>query len=111
MNTRTCRVRFHLYIWWYLACILTKPFAWARCAFVWSREAYLSYSLSTLFGFIDCCSVWFNNTTYHSELYGPINREASQVQAFTFLVRDQCLGASVESTQGHTISGKKLMHS
>ena len=26
--------------------ILTKPFAWARRAFVWSGEAYLSYSLA-----------------------------------------------------------------
>ena len=109
MSTRTCRVRFHLYLQWYLACILTKPFAWDHCAFVWSREAYFSYSLSTLFGFIDCCLVWFNNTTYPSELYGPINREASQVQAFTFLVKDQYLGASVESTQGTTTLDKNLM--
>ena len=28
--------------------ILTKPFAWARRAFVWSGEAYLSYSLGAL---------------------------------------------------------------
>jgi hypothetical protein len=28
--------------------ILTKPFAWARRAFVWSGEAYLSYSLAAL---------------------------------------------------------------
>jgi photosystem II CP43 chlorophyll apoprotein len=36
---------------WY---ILAKPFAWARRAFVWSGEAYLSYSLAALsvFGFI-----------------------------------------------------------
>ena len=26
--------------------IFTKPFAWARRAFVWSGEAYLSYSLA-----------------------------------------------------------------
>ena len=26
--------------------IVTKPFAWARRAFVWSGEAYLSYSLA-----------------------------------------------------------------
>ena len=98
-----------MYLRWYLACILTKPFAWGCRAFVWSREAYVSYSLSTLFGFIDCCLVWFNNTTYPSELYGAINRESSQVQAFTFLVRDQRLGVSVESTQGPTSLGKILM--
>ena len=42
-------------------------------AFVWSGEAYLSYSLAALsvFGFIACCFVWFNNTAYPSEFYGP----------------------------------------
>ncbi|KAL5644076.1 hypothetical protein ACJX0J_004596, partial [Zea mays] len=54
--------------------ILTKPFAWARVAFVWSGEAYLSYSLGALsvFGFIACFLVWFNNTAYPSEVcQGP----------------------------------------
>ncbi|KAH0452844.1 hypothetical protein IEQ34_017168 [Dendrobium chrysotoxum] len=84
--------------------ILTKPFAWARRAFVWSGEAYLSYSLGALsvFGFIACCFVWFNNTAYPSEFYGPTGPEASQAQAFTFLVRDQRLGANVGSAQGPT---------
>ncbi|KAJ4699702.1 Photosystem II CP43 reaction center protein [Melia azedarach] len=79
--------------------ILTKPFAWARRALVWSGEAYLSYSLGALsvFGFIACCFVWFNNTAYPSEFYGPTGPEASQAQAFTFLVRDQRLGANVGS--------------
>jgi photosystem II CP43 chlorophyll apoprotein len=31
---------------------------------------------------------WYNNA-YPSELYGPTGPEASQSQAFTFLVRDQ----------------------
>ena len=68
--------------------ILTKPFAWARRALVWSGEAYLSYSLGALsaFGFIACCFVWFNNTAYPSEFFGPTGPEASQAQAFTFLV-------------------------
>ncbi|KAK6769481.1 hypothetical protein RDI58_031120 [Solanum bulbocastanum] len=84
--------------------ILTKPFAWARRALVWSGEAYLSYSLGALavFGFIACCFVWFNNTAYPSEFYGPTGPEASQAQAFTFLVRDQRLGANVGSAQGPT---------
>ncbi|KAG6407591.1 hypothetical protein SASPL_130586 [Salvia splendens] len=84
--------------------ILTKPFAWARRALVWSGEAYLSYSLAALsvFGFIACCFVWFNNTAYPSEFYGPTGPEASQAQAFTFLVRDQRLGANVGSAQGPT---------
>ncbi|KAG5568868.1 hypothetical protein H5410_064112 [Solanum commersonii] len=93
--------------------ILTKPFAWARCALVWSGEAYLSYSLGALafFGFIACCFVWFNNTAYPSEFYGPTGPEASQAQAFTFLVRDQRLGANVGSAQGPTGLGKYLMRS
>ncbi|XBI60749.1 hypothetical protein VPH35_041634 [Triticum aestivum] len=93
--------------------ILTKPFAWARRAFVWSGEAYLSYSLAALsvFGFITCCFVWFNNTAYLSEFYGPTGPEASQAQAFTFLVRDQRLGANVGSAQGPTGLGKYLMRS
>ncbi|GMP95011.1 hypothetical protein CsSME_00044234 [Camellia sinensis var. sinensis] len=77
--------------------ILTKPFAWARCALVWSGEAYLSYSLGALS---------FNNTAYPSEFYGPTGPEASQAQAFTFLVRDQHLRANVGSAQGPTGLGK-----
>ncbi|PHT54963.1 Photosystem II CP43 reaction center protein [Capsicum baccatum] len=84
--------------------ILTKPFAWARRALVWSGEAYLSYSLGALavFGFIACCFVWINNTAYPNEFYGPTGPEASQAQAFTFLVRDQRLGDNVGSAQGPT---------
>ncbi|KAF9660747.1 hypothetical protein SADUNF_SadunfMtG0005400 (mitochondrion) [Salix dunnii] len=87
--------------------ILTKPFAWARRALVWSGEAYLSYSLGALsaFGFIACCFVWFNNTAYPSEFYGPTGPEASQ--AFTFLVRDQRLGANVGGAKGPTGLGKE----
>jgi photosystem II CP43 chlorophyll apoprotein len=39
-----------------------------------------------------------NNTAYPSELYGPTG-PTSQSQAFTFLVRDQRLGANVSSAQ------------
>ncbi|OMP12580.1 Photosystem antenna protein-like protein [Corchorus olitorius] len=56
----------------------------------------------SVFGFIACCFVWFNNTAYPSEFYGPTGPEASQAQAFTFLVRDQRLGANVGSAQGPT---------
>ncbi|MBA0874928.1 hypothetical protein Goshw_024026, partial [Gossypium schwendimanii] len=38
--------------------------------------------------------VWFNNTAYPNEFYGPTGPEDSQVQAFTFLVRDQRLGVN-----------------
>jgi len=92
---------------------LTQPYAWARRAFVWSGEAYLSYSLAavSLMAFIATCMVWFNNTVYPSEFFGPTGPEASQAQAFTFLVRDQRLGANVASAQGPTGLGKYLMRS
>jgi hypothetical protein len=41
--------------------ILTKPFAWARRALVWSGEAYLSYSLAAL-------SVQFSSRFSHTLL-------------------------------------------
>ena len=108
------------HIWIGLICIfggvwhiLTKPFGWARRAFIWSGEAYLSYSLGalSLMGFIAACFVWFNNTAYPSEFYGPTGPEASQAQALTFLIRDQRLGANVGSAQGPTGLGKYLMRS
>jgi photosystem II CP43 chlorophyll apoprotein len=93
--------------------ILTKPFAWVRRTFVWSGEAYLSYSLAALasMGITAAVFVWYNNTAYPSEFYGPTGPEASQAQAFTFLVRDQRLGANVASAQGPTGLGKYLMRS
>jgi photosystem II CP43 chlorophyll apoprotein len=93
--------------------ITTKPFPWARRAFVWSGEAYLSYSLAALsvMGFACATYAWYNNTAYPSEFYGPTGPEASQSQAFTFLVRDQRLGANVASAQGPTGLGKYLMRS
>ena len=93
--------------------IVTRPWTWARRCFVWSGEAYLSYSLAalSLMGFIACCMVWFNNTVYPSEFYGPTGPEASQAQSFTFLVRDQRLGSSIASAQAPTGLGKYLMRS
>ena len=108
------------HIWIGLMCIsggvwhiLTKPFGWARRALIWNGEAYLSYSLGalSLMGFIASCMVWFNNTAYPSEFYGPTNAEASQAQAMTFLVRDLRLGANIGSAQGPTGLGKYLMRS
>ncbi|MBX2865439.1 MAG: photosystem II reaction center protein CP43 [Leptolyngbyaceae cyanobacterium MAG.088] len=108
------------HIWIGLICIsggvwhiLTTPFGWARRAFVWSGEAYLSYSLGALsmMGFIASCFVWFNNTAYPSEFFGPTNAESSQAQAMTFLVRDQRMGANIGSAQGPTGLGKYLMRS
>jgi photosystem II CP43 chlorophyll apoprotein len=63
--------------------ITTKPFPWARRAFVWSGEAYLSYSLAalSLMGYSAAVYAWYNNTAYPSEFYGPTGPEASQSQA------------------------------
>jgi len=108
------------HIWVGLICIaggvwhiLTRPFGWARRAFIWSGEAYLSYSLGalSLMGFVAAAMVWFNNTAYPSEFYGPTNAEASQAQSFVFLSRDQKLGANIGSAQGPTGLGKYLMRS
>jgi photosystem II CP43 chlorophyll apoprotein len=108
------------HIWVGLICIgggiwhiLTKPFAWARRALIWSGEAYLSYSLGavSLMAFIASCFVWFNNTAYPSEFYGPTNAESSQSQSFVFLIRDQKLGANIATSQGPTGLGKYLMRS
>jgi photosystem II CP43 chlorophyll apoprotein len=108
------------HIWIGLICIgggiwhiVTKPFGWARRALVWSGEAYLSYSLGalSLMAFIATCFVWFNNTVYPSEFFGPTGAEASQSQAFTYLVRDQKLGANIATSQGPTGLGKYLMRS
>ncbi|KAH0851526.1 LOW QUALITY PROTEIN: hypothetical protein HID58_094673 [Brassica napus] len=73
--------------------ILTKPFAWARRALVWSGEAYLSYSLAALSG----------QKLSHSQKLLKLKHY--------FLVRDQRLGANVGSAQGPTGLGKYLMRS
>lgn len=93
--------------------ILVKPWGWVRRAYVWSGEAYLSYSLGALYmcGMIAVGYIWFNNTVYPSEFYGPTAAEASQAQAMTFLIRDQRLGANIASAQGPTGLGKYLMRS
>jgi len=93
--------------------IFTTPFTWVRRVFIWSGEAYLSYSLGALgvMGLVAAIYIWYNNTAYPSEFYGPSGPEASQSQAFTFLVRDQKLGAKIASAQGPTGLGKYLMRS
>jgi len=93
--------------------IFTKPFGWARRAFIWNGEGLLSYALGGICvaSFIASTFIWFNNTAYPSEFYGPTNAEASQAQSFTFLVRDQRIGANVGSTMGPTGLGKYLMRS
>jgi len=91
----------------------TPPIPLFDEVFIWSGEAYLSYSLAalSLMGLTAAIFVWYNNTAYPSEFYGPTGPEASQAQAFTFLVRDQRLGAKIASAQGPTGLGKYLMRS
>ena len=75
------------------------------------NEAIYSLAAISLMGWTAALYAWYNNTAYPSELYGPTGPEASQSQAFTFLVRDQRLGANVSSAQGPTGLGKYLMRS
>jgi photosystem II CP43 chlorophyll apoprotein len=53
--------------------IKSIPASWARRALIWSGEAYLSYSLGalSLMGLTASIFVWYNNTAYPSEFYGP----------------------------------------
>ncbi len=53
--------------------IVTKPFSWTHPLFVWSGEAYLSYSLGALalMGFIATLFVSVNTTVYPEVFYGP----------------------------------------
>ncbi|WP_449274567.1 chlorophyll a/b binding light-harvesting protein [Kovacikia minuta] len=76
--------------------ILTKPWKWLDGVYTWTGETYLAQSLGNIAGqaFIATAFIWFNNTAYPSEFYGPTVMESSQAQALVFLVRDQNLGAN-----------------
>jgi photosystem II CP43 chlorophyll apoprotein len=54
--------------------IWTEPTKWAKGLFVWSGEAYLSYSQAALayMGFFAAYFVWVNDTVYPSVFYGPV---------------------------------------
>jgi photosystem II CP43 chlorophyll apoprotein len=72
--------------------IFTKPFAWHVVLLFGQVKHTYSLAAISLMGLTASLYAWYNNTAYPSELYGPTGPEASQSQAFTFLVRDQRLG-------------------
>ena len=53
--------------------IVTKPFSWAKNIFVWSGEAYLSYSIGavSLMAFISVLFVSVNTIAFPTEFFGP----------------------------------------
>lgn len=68
------------HIWIGLLCIIggiwhmrTTPFGWAKRLFVWSGEAYLSYSIGavSLMAFIATLFVSVNSLVFPTEFYGP----------------------------------------
>ncbi|NEQ42975.1 MAG: chlorophyll a/b binding light-harvesting protein [Leptolyngbya sp. SIOISBB] len=53
--------------------IVTKPLAWAKPLFVWSGEAYLSYSVGAvaLMSFVATLFVSVNSLVFPTEFFGP----------------------------------------
>ncbi len=69
------------HVWIAAMCILggiwhinTEPTQWAKGLFIWSGEAYLSYSQAALayMGFLAAYFVWVNDTVYPTVFYGPV---------------------------------------
>ena len=92
----------------------TRRYEWLECKCPTAGPSCREYIARVTLSLPRCpasCMVEFNNTVYPSEFYGPTGPEASQSQAFTFLIRDQRLGASVAQAQAPTGLGKYLMRS
>jgi photosystem II CP43 chlorophyll apoprotein len=61
------------YVFLVVSGIFSQNHLLGTSCFVWSGEAYLSYSLAaiSLMGLTASLYAWYNNTAYPSELYGP----------------------------------------
>jgi photosystem II CP43 chlorophyll apoprotein len=79
--------RLNLYLRWYLAHLNQAFRLGASRLSSGLVKLTLSYSLGalSLMGFIAAVMVWYNNTAYPSEFYGPTGMEASQVTSIHLL--------------------------
>ncbi|MGF1491002.1 MAG: chlorophyll a/b binding light-harvesting protein [Microcoleaceae cyanobacterium] len=65
--------------------ILTQPRRWTQPLFLWSGEAYLSYSLGALayMGFLAAYFVMVNDTVYPEVFYGPVGLSVTDAGVVT----------------------------
>ncbi|MDB9527630.1 chlorophyll a/b binding light-harvesting protein [Oscillatoria sp. CS-180] len=79
--------------------IQTEPTRWAKGLFVYSGEAYLSYSQAALayMGFFAAFFVWVNGTVYPEVFYGPVatTRVNGIITPRTWLMLVQAVFASL----------------
>ena len=107
------------HIWIGLICIggiwhvITKPFGWVRRAFIWNGEAYLCYSLGALsfMSFIASAYIWFNNTAYPSEFYGPTTPKPPRPRASPSWCATSAWAPTSVPPWAPPASGKYLMRS
>jgi photosystem II CP43 chlorophyll apoprotein len=76
--------------------IYTTPWPWARRAFVWSGEAYLSYSLAAIAVMASQLVTSLGSTTQLTQVNSMV-QQVLKLSSSSILSRDQRLGANVAS--------------